>query len=176
MAAMLGSSSATPALETPIIVARRPARRGRRRTAPLPVNVTRWYQRDVEVAQHMASQGDLMRAGQLYRALRRDGVAQGLLGTRTGGLVRLPKRFTGDPDAVAIFAGREGQPGIFNAVFPASELALLDADGVVLGVGVAEFVDVEASPYPVLCRLDPEYLRYQWWEDRWYYQALDGLL
>src|SRR5262249_8537477 len=135
---------------------RRRVRRSQRRTAPLPVNVTRWYQRDVEAAQHMASQGDLMRAGQLYRALRRDGVAQGLLGTRTGGLVRLPKRFTGDGDAVALLEGRQGAPGIFNAIFPASELALLDADGVVLGVGVAEFVDVEGLPYPVLCRLDPE--------------------
>ncbi|WP_437982937.1 phage portal protein family protein [Sorangium sp. So ce117] len=166
-------ASARPAARS--IEAHRRRRRGKR-IAPLPVNVTRWYQRDVEDAQHQASQGDLARAGQLYRALRRDGVVQGLLGTRTGGLVRLPKRFAGDPEAVAFFEGAEGREGTFNAIFPASELAMLDADGVVLGVGVGEFVDVEGSPYPVFCRLDPEYLIYRAHEDRWYYRSFEGLL
>jgi hypothetical protein len=152
------------------------ARRRKRRTAPLPVNVTRWHQVDVELAQHEASSGDLGRVGRLRRALGKDGVVNGLAGTRSGGLVRLPKRFAGDPEAVEFLEGREGQPGAFNAIFPASELALLDGDGFIVGVGVAEFVDVEGLPYPVLCRLDPEYLRYRWWEDRWYYQGLESFL
>src|SRR5688572_20183219 len=73
------------------IEAHRRRRKGKR-IAPLPVTQTRWLQRDVETAQHMASQGDLSRVGQLHRALRRDGVAHGLYGTRTNGLVRLPRR------------------------------------------------------------------------------------
>lgn len=151
-------------------------RRGKgQRLAPLAASVTRWYQRDVELAQHQASQGDLQIAGQLYRALRRDGVVQGLLGTRCGGLVRLPRRFAGDPAAVAFWEGARGRPGAFNAICPASELQLLDADGVVLGVGVAELVEVEGTGLPMLVRLDPEYLLYRPWEDRWYYRALTGL-
>lgn len=151
-------------------------RRKGRRITPLPVSRTRWLQSDVETARHMASQGDLSLVGQLARSLRRDGVYQGLMGTRTEGLVRLPKRFSGDPEAVAYLQGSEGKPGHFDAIFPASELAMLDADGIVVGVGLGELVDLDGVPHPVMVRQDPEYLRYRWWEDRWYYQTIDGLL
>lgn len=151
-------------------------RRRNKRISPQPVTLTRWLQKDVENAQHMAGQGDLSLAGQLYRAFQRDGMVQGLLGTRGGGLIRLPKRFSGHPDAMAYLQGTEGKPGRFNAIFPPSELAQLDIDGIVLGVGVAEFLEFDGLDYPVLVRLDPEFLRYRWYEDRWYYQALEGLL
>ena len=153
----------------------RPQRRSRR-TSPLPVSVTRWHQRDVETAQRAADSGDLTRAGQLRRALNRDGTLHGLVGTRAKGLVRLPKRFKGDAPAVTFLEGAQGQPGAFQAIFPTSELALMDADGFILGVAIGEFVDVPGYPYPVLVRLDPEFLTYRPWEDRWYYRSLSGLL
>lgn len=175
VAGVLRAALATPAPLPPASPRRRPGKRGKVRIAPTPVSVTRWLQRDVETAQQMASQGDLSMAGQLHRSLGRDGTIQGLKGTRCGGLVRLPRRFSGDPPAVAFWEGTQGRPGAFNAVCPASELALLAADGLFLGVGVAELVEVEGSGLPVLVRLDPEFLLYRPWEDRWYYRSLHGL-
>jgi len=144
--------------------------------SPLPVNQTRWLQADIELAETRAGNGDLTAVAQLYRAFGRDGTIQGLLGTRTGGLVRLPKRFSGTPDAVAKLEGTQGSPGLFDRIFPPSELEQLDADGDVLGVGVGMFMQGEADEYPTLVRLDPEFLLYRWSEDRWYYRSLDGLL
>lgn len=143
----------------------------------MPVSITRWYQADIERAIHHADAGNLRLAAQLYRAMRRDGVIHGLLSTRTGGLVRLPRRFSGPAVAVAELEGADGQPGIFDELFPPAELALLAADGIVLGIGVGEFVEVEGRAHPEFRRLDPEYLVYMWAEDRWYYQSLEeGLI
>ena len=147
-------------------------KRKTKRSARQPIVITRWVQRDVETAQHRAGQGDLSLAAQLYRALQRDGVIQGLLGTRTGGLVRLPKRFAGPDDAVAWLGGSGAQPGRFEAHFPDSEVAKFDADAVVMGVAVAELLDTPRGP--VFCRLDPEFLRYRWYDDQWVYQSKLG--
>lgn len=152
-----------------------PRKRRKRRSTPQTVTVTRWHQHDVEAAQHEASSGDLTRAGQLYRALGRDGTIHGLLGTRAGGLVRLPRRISGDPVAVAYLEGTEGRSGAFEVAVPDAEAALLDTDGIVIGVGVGELLDVPGCSVPVLCRLDPEFLRYHWWEDTWYYASAEGL-
>lgn len=148
-------------------------RRGMQFTPP-PSSITRWYVRDVESAIRMADGGDLSRAAQLAKSMRRDGVLSGVLSTRTGGLVRLPKRFTGRPDMVAQLEGRHGRRTLFDRMFPAAELEKLAADGVLLGVGVGEMVDVEGRREPVLRRLDPQWLRYYWGEDRWYYLSTSG--
>lgn len=170
-------STAPPALPAPAsgepVVLERPKRK-KRRSARQPVTVTRWLQSDVETARHQAGQGSLAHMGRLYRALRGDGTLQGLLGTRTNGLVRLQKIFLGDPEAIALLGGSDGRPGLFDVGCPDAELALLDADGIVCGVGIAELVDVPGRDHPVLCRLDPEFLTYRWWEDRWYYQTVNG--
>lgn len=150
------------------------SKRKKRRSAQQPVTVTRWLQSDVEAARQQAGQGRLSRMGRLWRALRGDGMLQGLLGTRTNGLVRLPRTFLGDDDARAILAGTDGQPGLFDAGCPDSEIALIDADGIVCGVGIGELLDVPGRDHPVLCRLDPEFLSYRWWEDAWYYQTVNG--
>lgn len=169
------SGASVPALPPgPQPVALNRAERRKRRSARLPTTVTRWLQSDVEAARHQAGQGRLALMGRLYRALRGDGTLQGLLGTRTNGLVRLLKIFLGDPEAVALLSGSDGRPGLFDMGCPGAELALLDADGIVCGVGVGELVDVPGRSHPVLCRLDPEFLEYQWWEDRWYYQTSTG--
>lgn len=136
--------------------------------SPPPQSITRWYLADLERAIHEADQGDLQRAAQLCRSLRRDGVLQGVLSTRTGGLVRLPKRFSGNRKLVRALRK------IFDRMFPAKELALLAADGVLLGVAVGEMLPVEGRDYPVLRRLDPQYLAYRWNEGCWYYNSVLG--
>ncbi len=146
--------------------------------SPLPQTQTRWYLRDLEAAIHAADAGDISSAARLYRSFRRDGVLSGLLATRTGGLVRLPKRFRGDAEVKAALEKTDGlyTRSIFDDMFPSSELALLAADGIALGVGVAELVPVEGRDFPVLVRVDPEFLRYRWNENRWYYVSLVGLI
>lgn len=144
--------------------------------APPPQSITRWYLADLEAALHEADQGDLSRFARLCRAMGRDGTLKGVERSRTGGLVRLPKRYTGRADMVAALIGAKGRRGIFELMFPAPELAALVADGIKMGVGVGELLPVEGRAYPVLRRLNPEYLVYRWNENRWYYRSMEGML
>jgi hypothetical protein len=110
-------------------------------------------------------------------AARRDGVLSGVLSTRTSGLVRLPRRFRGDPAIVEAFtAGRQSVRSLFDEMFPPAELALLAADGELLGVGIGELIPVVGRDFPVFCRLDPQFLLYLWSENRWYYNSVVGRL
>lgn len=142
----------------------------------MPITQTRWYLRDLESAVHAADTGDLWLMGTLYRSMVRDGVLAGLLSTRTGGLVCLPKKFSGDPEIKSVLEERNGTRSTFDDMLPPSELALLAADGIVCGVGVGELLPVQGRDFPVLCRLDPAYLRYRWTENRWYYSSIAGQL
>jgi hypothetical protein len=144
--------------------------------SPLPTTRTRWYLADLEAAVRAADVGDLSIVGQLWRSMRRDGTMAGLLSTRTDGLVRLPKRFFGAPEQVAELEPRNGTRSVFDEMFPPAELGALAADGVVVGVGVAELLPVPGRDFPVMRRLDPEFLRYRWNEGRWYYNSLAGPL
>lgn len=140
---------------------------------------TRWYLAQLEAAEFDADAGNIEAAGKLMRAARMDGIFSGVLSTRTGGLVRLPKRFRGDPEVVAALelghASTEIR-SVFDEMFPPSELAQLAADGVLLGVGVGELVPVEGRDYPVFVRLEPQFLMYRWIENRWYYRSAVGFL
>ena len=168
--------SAGPDLDSEAVARVRAALGGQ--LSPQPQTQTRWYLRDLETAIHNADTGDISMAARLYRAFRRDGVLAGLLATRTSGLVRLPKRFRGDADVKEALERRDGSTArsVFDDMFPCSELALLAADGIALGIGVAELVPVEGRDFPVLVRVDPEFLRYRWSENRWYYASIAGLI
>jgi hypothetical protein len=145
--------------------------------APPTRTRTRWYIEDIEVAEHAADNGDLTMVAQLMTAARKDGVLSGLLSTRTSGLVRLPKRFRGNPDIVAALElGHDKVRSVFDEMFPPQELALLAADGDLCGVGVGELVPVDGRDYPVFVRLDPQFLLYRYNENQWYYRAAYGLL
>lgn len=145
--------------------------------ALIPQSQTRWYLRDLEAAEHAADSGDLSQAARLMRAARKDGVYAGVLSTRTGGLVRLPKRFRGTPELVdGLKQGSEETRGIFDEMCPATELGLFAADGLELGVAVGELVPVVGRDFPVFVRLDPEFLWYRWNENRWYYRSIAGML
>lgn len=148
---------------------------------PVTFSQARWYLADIETAEFMADAGSLQQAGALMSEARKDAVLSGLLATRTGGLVRLPKKFRGDAEIKrALEVGFDPVTGevrsVFDEMFPPQELALMDADGIALGVAVGELVPVEGRDYPVLIRLDPRWLRYRWNENRWYYSSSIGLL
>jgi len=136
---------------------------------------TRWLQSDVERAVLNADSGDMSGLGQLAQALRRDGVFGGLMSTRAGGLIRLPRIFRGSGAVVAELESTDDM-GLFDRVHSPKELEMLVADGILLGVGVGEYLTLPDCDEPVFVRLDPQFLRYRWTEDRWYYQATTGLL
>lgn len=168
----------------PRTLAGSPAKRRRRRTAPLSKSKTRWYLADLEMALRAADTGDMGPAARLYAGLRRDGTVHGLLATRTGGLVRMRRKFRGDPEVVAALEGARDGRQLFDEIFPPSELALLAADGIILGIGVGEMICVETldatgavvATRKELRRLNPEFLLYRWDEDCWYYHSTEGLL
>ncbi len=149
--------------------------------SPPATSQTRWYLSDLESAERSADIGDIMIPARLMRAARKDGIMSGVLSTRTDGLVRLPRKFRGDADIIAeLEAGHDsaetGARSVFDEMFPPTELALMAADGLLLGVGVGELVPVDGRDYPVFVRLDPEFLHYRWSENRWYYKSIAGLL
>lgn len=147
-----------------------------RRERPLKSRTqTRWYQGDIEGAIALADQGDLSSAARLARSLRRDGMLGGVLATRTGGLTRLPKQFRGTDRVTEMMADDSGCR-LFNRIFSPKELALMAGDGILLGVGVGELIPLPDRPEPVFVRLDPEFLRYRWSEDRWFYMSIAGEL
>lgn len=181
VAALLGVSayqppppSAAPDIDDPAVVAARERQGGN--LQPLPSTRLRWYLTDLENAQRAADGGRLAMAGQLYRAMRRDGTLSGLLNTRSSGLVRLPKKFSGHSEAVEALKSRNGTRSVFDELCPPSELELLDQDGIMLNVAVAELVPVPGRDYPVMIRLEPEFLEFQWNEARWYYRSVAGRL
>jgi hypothetical protein len=180
LAALLGISSYTAPALYGMSLDDKPVKRMREmmggQISPLPTTQTRWYLADLERAQHVADTGDLSIAARLCRAMRRDGIIAGVLATRAQGIIALPKRFSGDEKLVRAIEGRDGHRSVFEAMCPASELAALAIDGVQLGVAVGELVDVEGRDYPILVRLDPEFLRYRWAENRWYYQSIAGAI
>lgn len=143
---------------------------------PIPTTRIRWYLADLETAQYAADGGSLVNAARLWNAMRRDGTLAGLMNTRTDGLVRLPKRFYGDSELAGELQSDSGPRSTFDELSPPSELALLDSDGLALGVGVSELVPVEGREFPVMVRLDPEFLTYRWAENRWYFASIAGLL
>lgn len=142
-----------------------------------PTSITRWYHANLESALHEANAGNLFEAAKLFEAARMDGTLSGLLSTRTDGLVRLPKKFTG-PDHILrdLQAHHDAPRSVFDEMLPASELAAFTQDGIGLGVAVGELVPIQGRDYPVFVRLPPEYLVYRWTESRWYYNSNVGLL
>jgi len=181
VAALLGIStyvspppSASPTLES-IEEIRKTAYGGQ--LSPQPFTQTRWHLRDLEQAEQDADGGDLYMAAQLMRSARKDGVYSGVLSTRTGGLVRLPKRFRGRKEIVkALEVGNDNVRSVFDEMLPPQELALMAKDGFELGVAVGDLVPVAGRDYPVLVRLDPSWLLYRWAENRWYYRSVVGNL
>ena len=143
---------------------------------PFPVTQTRWFLSDLEQALQAADWGDLSIVGRLARWMRGDGVYAGHLAARCGKAVRLPKKFTGDPEMVSALEGRVGVRSRFDDMFPPTELQRFAENILVVGACAAELVPVKGRDYPVMVTLEPEHLRYVWSENRWYYNSIAGRL
>lgn len=170
-----GRAALLPTLGSPEVERRREAWGGQ--LTPQPTTQSEWYLADLEYAERAADAGDLGPAARLMRSARKDGIVAGVLSTRTEGLVRLPKEFNGAPAIVSELVSRAGSVrSTFDEMFPPAELALLEADGIFLGVGVGEMRPVPGRSHPVFIRLDPEWLRYDWTDGQWFYRAVGGEL
>lgn len=144
-------------------------------TQPIVRSQVRWYLDELEGAIYEADLGQIGTAARLMRAARTDGVVSGVLSTRTAGLVRLPRRISGRDDIVSELdrSTLTGRP-LFDELAPASELAALAADGILIGVGVGELLPVPGRDHRILVRLDPECLRYDWGRELWLYRTTSG--
>lgn len=179
LAAMLGFSALTPepaagslALDSSLVKNARKMVGGAMQG--LPQTKLRWYLHDLESAMVAADTGDLELAAMLARAMRRDAILAGILATRTAGIVGLPRRFTGDDEICRALEGRDGVRSVFDDMCPPSELTAMAIDGLQLGVALGELVPVEGRDYPVLVRLDPQFLKFRQSENRWYYSSIAG--
>ena len=142
-----------------------------------PITRTRWYIEHVENAEWAADAGDMLEAGRLCRAMDRDGVLAGLLATRAGGLVQLPKVFDGPLDMIErLQEGGEQARSEFAEMCPPTELEAFVSDFIKLNLAVAELVPVEGRSYPLFVRRLPEYLTFRWSENRWYFRSAVGLI
>lgn len=144
--------------------------------SPLPVTRLRWLLADLETAQHAADGGDLSLAAQIVSSAMGDGFLRGVMSARMVGVSKLPKKFYGDSEQIEALTFRDGARSVFDDMFPAAELAAMGADGLTLGVAVGQLVPVPRRSFPVLVRLEPEFLRFRWTENRWYYVSTAGLL
>lgn len=128
----------------------------------------------------MAESGDMRLAAQLVEAMLGDGVIAGVLSTRTQGLIRLPLTFEGGAQILRDrLQGVDGEPGTgdFWKLFPERERVKLLMWGIMIGIGIAEFVEDEHGGVPTLRTLEPQWLQYRWAEDQWYYLTLnEGLV
>lgn len=159
-------------LESPNVEAQRRALGGQ--LQPMQTSQLEWFLSDLETAQRLADVGDVSWIARLARTMRRDGYINGLLETRTAGLVALPKRFHGDANIVGELQETAATRPLFDEMFPAEALGPFLGDLLVCGVAVAELLPVVGRDYPVMVRRDPEFLRYRWNEDRWYFNTVAG--
>jgi Protein of unknown function (DUF935) len=156
-------------------------RRNRGALTRQPTTTPEWYAEDVTDAIRLAACGDLSRAVQLMRAAHSDGTYSGVLESFTAGITRLPRRFSSsDPEIVAArsVGHATDEPGSARSLFddsaPTSEIAALLRDGREFGVWLAELVWLEDVPAPLLVRLDPEFLRFDRFNNLWVYRTIGG--
>jgi len=136
----------------------------------------RWYPPDVERAQRLASNGDLLLVGQLNESMKLDGVIRGLLDARTS-VVNFPRRFYGSKDVIDVLQSRNASDrDVYTEMIPTSESKLMVSDEICCGVSVGEMVPVVGRDFPVLVRRFPQNLYYMWSKNQWYYRSLVGLI
>lgn len=152
----------------------------------LPVHaVIEWSPSQVREALRDADTGSLQRAADLVEAIKGDDRVQGVLSTRSHGLLGLPLTFFGNDEQTAALEGvraqngAKGIPGDWWKMFPEAELAQLVEWGILLGVGLAERVPdqgraIGARSTPRLKIWHPRWLRWDWATQAWRLMTSQG--
>lgn len=144
---------------------------------------TRWDPAMRDRVLQAAETGQFYQLAQFTDALRSDGLINGIMGTMTHGLLRMPVKFSGDPYLVEQLRGfdalydpsgyclREGWAGDFWRMVPETELCALVWDGIMAGFGLGELVPQPDGGPPILRALDLHWARYDFERDLWFYQS-----
>lgn len=138
-----------------------------------------WFPGDDVRVLRACEGGSLQEVSQLIEALLSDGVVKTGLGIRWGGINLFPVRWYGDADLVAELRGDtldkndDGSPdkpiGEFELMHPRTEMRRIHAWGVLLGMGLGEYVEDE-NGRAVLEALDPHHVHIDgegclWWTE-----------
>jgi hypothetical protein len=152
----------------------RKRKRGNGRIQPISIDKSRWLRKDIEDAEDQANSGNLRHLAQIGEWVRADLTVGGLLANRCS-VPRLPRIWRGNDEAREWLEGSGKTPGIFDAIFPPSELEELAIDHLVNGAGVGVFIRPRRCKYVKLVRLDPQWLQFRISENRWVYQGYNRL-
>jgi len=135
-----------------------------------------WMLEDVDIASQAADWGDLSMVSHLCRAMRRDSVISGLQTTKNGGMMRLPKVWSGSQRVQEELQRADGAFTVFDLLCPPQELRQGADDADFLNVALWELVPVQGRPYPVLERKDPKDLFYLWPFNCWILRTAAGIV
>jgi hypothetical protein len=142
----------------------------------IPQTKLEWFLQEVDEASKLADMGDLKRASQLVRSMKRDPIISGLLATKSGGIVRLPRKWSGSQVVIDSLESKDSGIPRFDLLCPPQEVKAMADDGDLLGVGLGELVPVPGRSYSVLERKEPEFIWYNWANNTWHYRSNAGLL
>jgi hypothetical protein len=141
------------------------------------------YLDDLDAAVQAADLGQLTLACQLLQSCDQHPVAQGLMATRTSGLVRLPVKWAGNPAAISllkqgVIAGAGSDTGetpnsLYDYLVPPGERSRFSEDAIKLGYAIGE-LQPSTSGLPLFRHLDPAGLQYRIDTNTWIYNSVAG--
>jgi len=147
--------------------------------APHSRSFTDWTPDDLRAADALAQSGNLRLAADLCRALLGDGRVRAALETRVKGLLRLPVTFEESGDRRKrgrVVRALEAEEDWYNS-FSEAALARVAGRGILLGVGLGQFVWMRTSrgrEIPVLTPYDERWLRWDTSSRQWMVQVDGG--
>jgi phage gp29-like protein len=132
-------------------------------------------------------QGQLQRSAMLWTSSKRSARIRGVIGTRRGALVNLPREFKATKDRrlnrqlCEFWEGKDGQAGAWDRSFPDSDIGSLSEWGFGLGVGIARVVWDRTEEWkgrrlwmPSMQVFDPQFAWYRTDEHRFYLNTISG--
>lgn len=139
------------------------------------------YLDDLDAAVQAADLGQLTTACQLLQSCDQHPVAQGLMATRTSGLVRLPVKWAGNPAAISllkqgVIAGSDtgdNPNSLYDYLVPPGERSRFSEDAIKLGYAIGE-LQPSTSGLPLFRQLDPAGLQYRIDTNTWIYNSVAG--
>jgi hypothetical protein len=138
------------------------------------------YLEDLDDAIETAELGNLQPAAALVEFAKLNGTLSGLLKTRVSGLLRLPKKWSGDDNLVSILkqgivagASTDDPNSLFDFLVPSGDAEKFITDALLIGVAVAELVPTDNGP-PLFVHLDVAGCRQDIASGQWVYQTPGG--